>query len=156
MEFSCASTYYISTILEDKNCIVKKSWIKEAEYGLFAGNKIRKGQIIGRYTGKELTTSEAIRLLDKSYLMRLGPQCYIDSKDSFLSLPRFINDCRNKNGYNVTFLKSINEKCAWVISLRDIERNEEFFVDYGRWYWLLKKPAMLSTANIQHLICNNK
>jgi hypothetical protein len=41
------------------------------------------------------------------------------------------------------FLKSAVERCAWVISTRDIEPGEEVYVDYGRWYWVGKSPKRL-------------
>jgi SET domain-containing protein len=43
----------------------------------------------------------------------------------------------------VKFDKRPEEQCALVIALRDIEKGEELFVDYGRWYWLKKKPSRL-------------
>lgn len=78
--------------------IVKTSLLALAGLGLFAGVPLLKGQVVCDYTGTILTTSEAIRytpspiyfvlevvsyrLADKRYLMRLGPQLYVDaSKD---------------------------------------------------------------------------
>jgi SET domain-containing protein len=104
-----------------------------------------------------------MRLSDKSYLMRLGEQvslishlkplqltrslchlqCYVDAKDDLKTVARFINDCRNPNLYNVFFLKSSHDQCAYVITTREIHENEEIFVDYGRWYWVGKKPKRL-------------
>ena len=66
-------------------------------------------------------------------------------------LARYINDCRNVNCYNVTFLKSPGEQCAWVISTRDIHRDEEIYVDYGRWYWVGKKPKRLIKVPVQYI-----
>jgi hypothetical protein len=56
---------------------------------------------------------------------------------------RYINDCIVPTGWNVRFDKHPEEKCAYVIALRDIELDEELFVDYGRWYWAGKKPIRL-------------
>lgn len=50
--------------------------------GLFAGMNFDEGSVICKYTGTFLSTKEALRLEDKSYLMRLGEQCYIDAKDT--------------------------------------------------------------------------
>ena len=83
-----------------------------------------------------MRTKEAFRLSDKSYLMRLGPQVYIDAKRRLEVASRYINDCRNPKIHNVRFDK-IPEDCkALVIATRDICPGEEFYVDYGRWYWL--------------------
>mmetsp|Transcript_29211 Transcript_29211/g.54198 ORF Transcript_29211/g.54198 Transcript_29211/m.54198 type:complete len:157 (+) Transcript_29211:72-542(+) len=111
--------------------------------GLFAAKFIPKGTVLCRYEGQLLSTRQAMRLQDKSYLMRLGSQCYVDAMKHMHVLARYINDCRNANCYNVTFLKSPTEHCAWVISLRDIQPDEEVYVDYGRWYWVGKKPKRL-------------
>lgn len=62
---------------------------------------------------------------------------------------RYINDCRNPAGYNVSFDKRSDEGCAYVIANRDIMVGEELFVDYGRWYWLNSKPIRLSFCALQ-------
>jgi hypothetical protein len=58
-------------------------------------------------------------------------------------LARYINDCRNANCYNVAFLKSPDERCAWVLTTRALRPHEEVYADYGRWYWAGKKPKRL-------------
>ena len=45
----------------------------------------------------------------------------------------------------MTFDKRLDEKCAYVVAIRDILPGEELFVDYGRWYWIGKKPVKLSS-----------
>ena len=100
--------------------------------------------------------TRAIKLKDKSYLMRLGTDSYIDASNSKYSLARYINDCKNKDGYNVLFLKSKHENCAWVISCRDITAGEELFVNYGKWYWLggSEKPNSLTFFKLNKLKSN--
>ena len=134
---------YIRTIQLNPGLSVRMSWLTMDSSipnankfkGLFCNAPLREGEIVCQYVGRELKTGEALRLQDKSYLMRLGEQIYIDAKDSPFCLARYINDCRNPAGYNVKFLKDAKARCAWVIALRDIEVNEEIFVDYGKWYW---------------------
>ncbi|CAK9253316.1 unnamed protein product [Sphagnum jensenii] len=75
-----------------------------------------------------------MRLEDKSYLMRLGEQSYVDSKESNC-FARYINDCRNPAGYNVKFIKFPLEGFAHVVALRAIKAGEELFVNYGSRYW---------------------
>jgi hypothetical protein len=114
--------------------------------GLFVGpdRMFKEGEVICSYEGTLLTTKEALRLQDKSYLMRLGPQVYVDSRESMHILARFINDCINPAGHNVRFEKLPQEGRADVIATRDIYPNEELFVDYGRWYWLGSKLSSSS------------
>lgn len=45
------------------------------------------------------------------------------------------------------FLKCPSEYCAYVITTRDIDKNEEFYVDYGKWYWVGKTPKKLIAVN---------
>ena len=98
----------------------------------------------------------ALKLKDKSYLMRLGEQCYIDAKDNLNCLARYINDCRNPSGYNVTFLKLPNLKIAKIIAIKTILKNEEIFVNYGKWYWIGSNiiPKKLTFKQLYYLKLN--
>ena len=119
----------------NNNVYVDKSWMNSAGKGLFAKNEFQTGDIVACYTGVIYNTSNAIKLRDKSYLMRLGTKLYVDARECPLVFARYINDCRNVAGYNVTFDKIESEKYALVKATRPIYKGEEIFVDYGRWYW---------------------
>ena len=124
--------------LEVESCnylLVQPSWINSEFWGLFAGRQFARDETICRYEGEIHQTATALRLADKSYLMRLGEQCYVDTINNLSCKARYINDCRNPAGYNVRFEKRPSEKCAYVVALRDINLGEELFVDYGKWYW---------------------
>ena len=131
---------------DDVNLNVRESWLCNPPtqqdndnsitmLGLFTTKAIKSTTIICQYNGTCISTKEALQLNDKSYLMRIGQQCYIDARLSLHCLARYINDCRNVSGYNARFVKSIDDRCAWVVATRDIEPNEEIFADYGKWYW---------------------
>jgi hypothetical protein len=129
-------------VIETEDFVVKQTSLKGCEFlGLFANKDFTEGSIICIYTGKVLRTKEALKLEDKSYLMRLGEQCYIDAKDTLEVVARYINDCVNPKGWNVRFDKSAENQCAYVLALRNISKGEEIFVDYGKWYWAGKKPV---------------
>jgi hypothetical protein len=115
---------------------VGESLIPGAGLGLFSTRAREKGELLCRYHGTLLRTCEALRLADKSYLMRLGPQCYVDARDHVDVLCRYMNDCRNRRGYNVAFQKLPDEGCALALASRDLAAGEELYVDYGKWYWL--------------------
>eukprot|EP00981_Chlorochromonas_danica_P002664 scaffold521_cov177-Ochromonas_danica.AAC.18 len=124
-------------ILENEDLVVKKTTLPKCNFlGLFAKRKFSKGETVCVYHGTVLRTAEALRLEDKAYLMRLGEQCYVDSKFTMHCLARYINDCRNPKRWNVQFDKRPSELCALVIATREIQPGEEVFVDYGRWYWI--------------------
>ena len=64
------------------NLDVRPSWINPGFKGLFAKQNIIEGQTICKYRGQVLTTQEALRTVDKSYLMRIGSQIYVDARNS--------------------------------------------------------------------------
>eukprot|EP01031_Cornospumella_fuschlensis_P031359 gene31359-37899_t len=129
---------------EEPPLVVRKTTLPGCDFdGLFATSKVSRNETICKYFGKVLRTVEAMRLDDKSYLMRLGEQCYVDAREDLSCYARYINDCINPRKWNVRFDKRPSEQCAYVIALRDIEPGEELFADYGRWYWLKKCPAKL-------------
>eukprot|EP00953_Heterococcus_sp_UTEX-ZZ885_P005192 3276-Heterococcus_DN1.PRE.3 len=71
------------------------------------------------------------RLPDKSYLMKLGPQQYIDARTHLHVAARYINDCRNPAGHNVIFDKQPELGYAIVTAKCSIATNAELFADYG-------------------------
>jgi len=103
--------------------------------GLFANTEFKQGEVVCVYRGRSLATAEALRLPDKSYLMRLGEQCYVDAKDDESVLARYINDCINPAGHNVRFDKQPLQRAALVVASRDVACGEELFADYGKRYW---------------------
>jgi SET domain-containing protein len=111
--------------------------------GLYVEHDVLKGEIVCEYTGDVYATHEAMRLEDKSYLMRLGEQCYVDAAKRLDVKARYINDCRHSLLYNVRFDKRPSEKRAMVVAVRDISAGEELFVDYGWKYWLSIKGKRL-------------
>jgi hypothetical protein len=73
------------------NVEVKESWIDSTFDGLFATEMIQKQSVICEYRGDLLTTVGALRTTDKSYLMRLSPQIYVDAKHYPECLARYID-----------------------------------------------------------------
>jgi hypothetical protein len=120
--------------VRSRGLVVRKTSIKGCDFdGLFTSRAFLKGEVLCKYTGKIMRTSNALKLQDKSYLMRLGVQCYVDSRESVEVKARCINDCITPGGWNVEFQKRPEELCAYVVALRDIAVNEEVFVNYGKW-----------------------
>jgi len=122
--------------------------------GLFTVEKVPEGAQICEYTGTVLCTADALRLADKSYLMRLGSQVYVDAADHPSVLARYINDCRNPAVYNVRFEKHPKEGKALVVASRDIAPGEELFADYGRWYWASASPKRISVGLAAKILQN--
>ncbi len=82
--------------------------------------------------------------------MRLGPQSYVDAKHCIHNPARYINDCRNENGYNVEFLKIPEEGITRVVATRDVEAGHELYARYGKFYWLASHihPTILSDDDL--------
>ena len=133
---------------------VRPSWLSQDAdnvfMGLFTTIGRKQGDIVCVYEGTVLPTSVALKVEDKSYLMRLGEQCYIDARLPYKRaeepeeepakecIARYINDSINPAGYNVQFDKQPGHTPyarALVVAMRDIESGEELFVSYGKKYW---------------------
>jgi|UniRef100_K3XAI0 hypothetical protein len=122
---------------DDCGVEVRASRVPNAGSGLFATRRHAQGSVICAYTGQVHANAAAWKLADKSYLMKLGPNKYVDALHAPNVLARYINDCRGKcGGYNVEFEKLPDEDKALVIAMRDIDVGEELFVNYGRFYWI--------------------
>ena len=130
---------------------------KVAGFGLFARKSFLAGEVICVYEGDFYRTKDAIRLKDKSYLMRLGPQCYVDALNRGDVPARYINDCRNPLLHNVYFDKRPEDRQAHVTAIRTIEKGEELFVDYGKRYWAGSdlKPKRLFRLPPGYLLSHN-
>lgn len=75
--------------IDSNDLIVRSTTLKRCNFeGLFANRVFKKDEIICIYRGTVLRTKEALNLSDKSYLMRLGEQCYVDAKDHLDTLAR--------------------------------------------------------------------
>ena len=77
-----SSKISISPSTPESNLKVKISWITQSFEGLFATKIILEGEKICEYRGKLLNTVQAMKVVDKSYLMRLSCQRYVDAKES--------------------------------------------------------------------------
>jgi hypothetical protein len=78
-EFLSACHCFIGLHAANADLVVRESWIVGASYGLFAKTAIKKGDHICDYVGHLMKTAEALRIPDKSYLMRLGDGVYVDA-----------------------------------------------------------------------------
>ncbi len=128
---------------------IQPSLIPGAGLGLITTIPRKAGDLVCTYRGKRLRTRHAMKTPDKRYLMRLGPQSYVDAKYCVHNPALYINDCRNKNGYNIEFLK-VPEGVAQVVATRDAKAGDELYASYGKFYWLGSHvhPATLSDGDL--------
>lgn len=112
---------------------VRSSTLPNAGMGLFALRRFEIMDVICAYAGTELSTLEAVRLPNKEYLMRIGPQIYVDAASDETVVARYINDSRRC--WNARFVKLPEHKRADVVAIEVINPGDEIFADYGTWYW---------------------
>lgn len=111
--------------------------------GLFAADSFAAGAELTWYTGTVYRTRDALRLADKTYLMRLGEGVYVDARTHLHVVGRYANDCRCAARTNARFDKQPARRGAAMVATRPIAAGDEVFVDYGRWYVLLLLPLVL-------------
>eukprot|EP01031_Cornospumella_fuschlensis_P031357 gene31357-37896_t len=111
---------------EEPSLVVRKTTLPGCDFdGLFTTSKVSRNETICKYFGKVLRTVEAMRLDDKSYLMRLGEQCYIDAREDLSCYARYINDCINPRKWNMVLAEEVPCEAS-VIRGRELS---EFEVD---------------------------
>ena len=80
-EFRFPVQRYACFVVYSSSLEVRRTWLTGCNFmGLFAARHFARGEIVCVYFGELLRTAEAISITDKSYLMRLGEQCYVDAK----------------------------------------------------------------------------
>ena len=108
---------------------VRPSLIPNAGWGLFARERIRNGRRIGRYRGTvyyNRSGSDSVPESHKPYLMDTVEGGVIDGyrMDNHM---RWANHSTMPNAY--AHLE--NDGVVFFIALRDIEPDEEIYIDYG-------------------------
>lgn len=105
------------------NSLVKVRASEISGTGLFAIAPIKKGTVLMKFEGMEISDKEANRLYEKEnfdYLLQISSNKFL-----FLDGPeKYLNHSCNPNG---AFL----EKSGELIAIRDISENEELFFDYS-------------------------
>ena len=113
---------------------VKPSSIEGIGLGLFSKTRIRKGDVIGHYTGLRLTEDQANNepYVNSRYLVWICKDWYLDAQGAEGNYTKFINHSSKPNAELVT---STRWKTANIRALKRIEPGQEIFFDYGDEYW---------------------
>ena len=120
----------------DEHLTVKPSWLGgNSGQGLFVNKKIEKNEVICLYTGQLHSLKTSTRLEDRSYLNQVSDNLFVDPRPCPTIKARYGNDCVNPNGHNCYYKSNLKKRCVEVRALRDIHKNEELFVSYGKQYW---------------------
>jgi SET domain-containing protein len=125
--------------------VVKKSTIPGAGNGLFAGVKIKKGEVIGQLGGRLIAADDYpqgnhyVATIPECAREETRPYVYIDSKDDGGHVSR-INFAPSKiNGRDTEFQNAaIKQLCVHpyfiFVALKDIEPGTEIWSSYGPHY----------------------
>lgn len=90
-EFCLDVSIYVAKLLYNADLIVSKTLLPRCDFdGLYTATARRQGEIVGLYVGDQLRTVQALRLKDKSYLMRLGEQKYVNAEPHKDVYPRYV------------------------------------------------------------------
>jgi hypothetical protein len=111
------------------------STIGEAGQGLFyrGTTNIPEGTTICFYSGHLHTFRSARDLGDKSYLMMVGGQTFVDPRLVLSIKARYINDPLNEKIVNCKYVPM--ESRSAVVTTKTIHPGEELFASYGEMYW---------------------
>lgn len=97
-------------------------------FGLFAARDIKQGEFVCEYTGKKISTKVADEL-ETRYLFELDKHWTIDGSPRS-NIARYINHSCSPN-----VEAEIEGDRIMIYALRDIEKGEEYGIDYGEEYF---------------------
>ena len=127
----------------DEDLVVRKSAIANAGDGLYYEPAkeavIKRERVICYYTGHRHNFLSQKYLKDRSYLLNVGEDLFVDPGPSLHIKARYINDPLNEEAVNCKYVPELSMfRCAVVVT-RDIFPGEELFVSYGSIYWSQQK-----------------
>ncbi len=113
---------------------VKTSGLKDAGLGLFALKDFDQNDVIAEYYGKIIHLPHNIE--DFYYIAALNSKLAIDGNPRYLKKPKggsMINDAKDSKLTNChSYAK---KRKLFVVASKKINKNQEFFLDYGTQYW---------------------
>lgn len=120
---------------------IKKSSIRGAGKGAFAGTFIKKGDELGEYKGKRISEKEFNKLKNTNYVFEVTlpnkKNVYIDAKNpKSSSWHRYVNGAKTKlqrKKINTHFYQYGRK--IYLRATKDIPVNTELICDYGEYYW---------------------
>ncbi len=119
---------------------VEDSGIENAGKGLFyvpdsKSDVIPCNTIVCYYTGHRHNNFSQKHLSDKSYLLNVAGDLFVDPEPTPFIKARYINDPLNSAAANCKFVPDPTKYRCSVVSTREIKANEELFLSYGEFYW---------------------
>ena len=145
----------------DKRTFIKPSTIPNAGNGLFAGVKIKKGDVIGELGGRLVTPEDYpqanhyIASIPECAWKETEPYKYIDAKDHGAHVSRINFAPSNINGMETNFqnatIKQICQHPYFIfLALADIEPGTEIWASYGPDY---EYEPFMTAPEVQSFFC---
>ena len=127
----------------------KKLKVKKglAELGLFADEKIKKGELLIEYVGKILTDKEIENLADNKYIFSVKKDFNLDGSPKW-NIARYANHSCEPNAES-----EIKNKKVFLRAIKNISKEEEITFDYGEEYvkeFLLDKCKCGTEKHLYH------
>ncbi len=127
----------------------KKLKVKKglAELGLFADEKIKKGELLIEYVGKILTDKEIENLADNKYIFSVKKDFNLDGSPKW-NIARYANHSCEPNAES-----EIKNKKVFLRAIKNISKGEEITFDYGEEYvkeFLLDKCKCGTEKHLYH------
>lgn len=98
--------------------------------GLFAGEDIKKGELIIEYIGNILTDKETDEIPDSRYIFSVSKNHNIDGTPRW-NIARYCNHSCNPNSES-----DVKKKRVFVRAIKNIKEGEEITYDYGEEYFV--------------------
>lgn len=134
--------------VETRHCApMYLKWVSEVVgYGIFATHDIKKGDLIGEYSGVLREVNPLVDNLDYAWYYTLdaldGTKLVVDGKDKGNEL-RFINHAEDPNTVRVDVLCKDGKFHLAYIANRDIPKDTELTVSYGSGYFTSRKMKVV-------------
>lgn len=127
----------------------KKLKVKKglAELGLFAEEKIKKGELIIEYIGNVLTDKEVKNFPNNKYIFSVEKNFNLDGSPKS-NIARYANHSCNPNAES-----ELKKKRVFLRAIKNISKGEEITFDYGEEYvkeFLLNKCQCGAEKHLYH------
>jgi glycosyltransferase involved in cell wall biosynthesis len=123
--------YTIPRSRGDLRLVVDESKLSDSGMGLFTKVKIPPYNVICEYGGEIRHTPKVV---NTQYLLRLARDLYIDASRPTGDLGRYVNDPKDPDKLNSTYIKIPDENRCIIVSTREIEEGEEIYCSYDNNY----------------------
>jgi hypothetical protein len=113
--------------------VVRPSLVSGAGEGLFTTRFCPKGTRLCQYKGTRLTGLQLLRTPNWKYIANYGFDFFLDAREHPEVKARFVNHHFDPASRNVD--AEYVDGNIYFFATRDIEPNEELYLDYGEEYW---------------------